>query len=557
MSTPALRRFVEDELMRAPMVIDMTLQAVFEHLQRGPAVASPRDRQVAGEMILRLGAHRALVASGYVKSLRQQADDEFAGKSPAASPPTPSARSLGGMTLVDDDDVAVDVATSHAMEAIKSVAEAELRELLSYTSALANDMDVARDHNPLRAEAQARALWFAAQGLRLSRSHHLAFMRIAATPFAQALRKNYAAACARLEDQGVEPAAYRTLILPRGHRRSAGAGGSVSAGAYAHRSLEERADAVSPFTSSIFVPSQQVAPAPAPAAQAATQTPQVTAVAVARSTSTRSDEETKLAGLVDDLFETMLTDRRLPAEMQAPLLRLQSCATKAVVLDESVLDRFNHPLWRLIDLIAHEAVIHPGPDGLARELLMRFSGKLIDQLVQETRHGEPLYTWAIERVDRYVAKRLAERLTQNEARIAAMQAQEDRMAADAPVSTLHDTVDVEQLETVPADLMDANLQSEPPDRAMTSSRWLLERRSGDWLKLFRKGQWSYAQLLWPGERGELFLLGDGDSDDCWAIRRSALLALRDSKLVTMAWPRSLVTDATAILLRRAGRAAAR
>ena len=124
------------------------------------------------------------------------------------------------------------------------------------------------------------------------------------------------------------------------------------------------------------------------------------------------------------------------------------------------------------------------------------------------------------------------------------------------IESAGDAIDIEQLETVPADLMDAHLLSEPPERAMTSSRWLLERRSGDWLRLFRKGQWTHAQLLWPGDRGEFFLFADGEDDECWAIRRGALLVMRDSKLATMAWPRSLVTDATAILLKRSGRAAA-
>lgn len=561
MTTPALQRFVDDELLRAPLVMDATVQAVFGALQIGPAVAGAAERQVAADVILRLGAHRATVSAGYLKSLRQQISGESL---PAAAPPrepqlAPVAPGRGaafgtgpgGLSLVDEEDVAVDVALSHAIETIKSVAEAEIRELISYTSALANDMDVARDHNPLRPEAQARALWFAAQALPLSRDHQLAFMRLAAMPFAQALRKSYAAACARLAEQGVEPAAYRTLILPRGARREARGIGDVP---YGQRELNERADMGSPYTSLTLRSTPP--PRPAVVAGIAPEEQAAPVMAMTRRPTRASDEAMRLAGLVDDLFETIVSDRRLPPELQAPMLRLQSCATKVVQLDETVLDRHNHPLWRFADLVAHEATVHAGPDGAARDVLLRFLAKLLDALVQETRQGEPLYAWAIERLDRFAAKRLADQLTRSEERIRSMHELEDRIAAEAPVSTLHGAVDLEQLETVPSDLMESYLQSEPPERAMTSSRWLLERRSGDWLRIFRNGQWVHAQLLWPGERGEVFLFLDGHTDETWAIRRSALLAMRDSKLVSMAWPRSLIGDATSILLRRRSRAEA-
>lgn len=568
MPTLALQRFVDDELMRAPMVMDMTLQAVFEALQRGPAMAGAAERQVAGEVILKLGAHRPKLVAAYLDSLRQQVASEMGGK--AVPPPAPPAmpklaplslKPMSGLSLVEDEDVAVDVAMSHAIEVLKSVAEAEIRELLSFTSALANDMDVARDHNPMRPDAQARALWHAAQALPLSRTHQLAFMRMAAMPFAQALRKNYAAACARLEDQGVEPAAYRTLILGRGARREGrhiGGGGGAGM-AYAQRELHEQTEQAAPYSTprtGAPPPPRVAAPAPSPYVSGTFAPPPapVPQTVHASARHTMSDNDARLAGLVDQLFDTMMADRRLPAEMQAPLLRLQACATKAVQADEEVLDRHTHAMWRFIDLLAHEAAIYPGPDGAARDLLLRFAAKLIDQLVQEPRHVEPLYVWAIERLDRFVAKRLAERMTAAESRIAELHALEERMGrSDAPVSTLHGAPDLGHLETVPADLMDTPLQSDPPDRLMTSSRWLLERRSGDWLKLFRKGQWSYAQLLWPGERGELFLFADGETDECWAIRRGALLGLRDSSLAQMAWPRSLVADATGILLRRGHR----
>jgi hypothetical protein len=123
------------------------------------------------------------------------------------------------LSLVDEEEVAMDVQLSHCIEAIKSVAEYELRELQTYTSALVGDMDVARDHNPFRAETWARALWAASQALPMSRGHQVNFMRHASTPLAQLLRKQLCRVHVAAGSMGVEPAAYRTLILPAGSRR--------------------------------------------------------------------------------------------------------------------------------------------------------------------------------------------------------------------------------------------------------------------------------------------------------------------------------------------------
>ena len=146
MTTPALQRFVDDELLRAPLVMDATVQAVFGALQIGPAVAGAAERQVAADVILRLGAHRATVSAGYLKSLRQQISGESL---PAAAPPrepqlAPVAPGRGaafgtgpgGLSLVDEEDVAVDVALSHAIETIKSVSEQQNRSVKQLEEAI-------------------------------------------------------------------------------------------------------------------------------------------------------------------------------------------------------------------------------------------------------------------------------------------------------------------------------------------------------------------------------------------------------------------------------------
>jgi len=35
----------------------------------------------------------------------------------------------------------------------------------------------------------------------------------------------------------------------------------------------------------------------------------------------------------------------------------------------------------------------------------------------------------------------------------------------------------------------------------------MQRRAGDWVRMFMQGSLVHAQLLWSGERGELWLFG--------------------------------------------------
>ncbi len=526
MTTPiALQSFVDDELLRAPLVLEVALQATIDALQRGPAMMGASERSVASDIIHRLGTHRPRVIDRYVASLREQVRMELSQQ--AAQSGSIGARTTGSLALVDDDEVTIDVVISHTIEAIQSVAEHELREVLAYTSALVGDMDVGADHNPFRAEVQAQALWAAAQALPLSRGHQLALMRHAAMPMAQALRKAYAAACARLDGEGLEPAAYRTLIPPAGPRTS--------------RRLEQ--DVLVPMaplmTMALNLDAGQVG--------VARMAPQATPSA----TVAPSGFEQRVSALVGKLFESMLTDRGLAPDLPALLARLQPLVLKAALDDPALLESPSQPMWRFIDLLAHLALVDEGAGGQARAKLLRFAGKLLDQLRDEPRHTAQLYAWAIERLERFAVKRLDERCALAEAHIITMQQLDDKLArSDAPLSTLHGALDVTQLDTVPAELMDLPA-SHKPGAADNTLRWLANLRAGQWLRMFRKGGWVFSQMLWPGERGEIWLFADGGNDDSWAIRRRALLLLREEGLAHVASPRSLLSDAGARLLRQA------
>ena len=553
----ALQRFADDELVRVPLLVDQMVDAAIEHMREGMRQMQPHERAIAGDLMLKVQANRQHVVDYYVHSLRNQVQDELRRGAPLAL--QPGAAPKLSLSLVDEDEVAVDVEISHSIEAIRSIAEYELRELQTYVSALVGDMDVARDHNPFRAEAHARALWAGAQALPLSRGYQLVFMRHASIALAQVLRKSFAAASSRLEAMGVEPASHRTLILPSGSRRNRPSSNETT------------------FTPDLLrirdsMPVQQQTPAVPKApleqllAQADAQLRSLPADAgsteydrlreqqrrqLVESAATPVDQQ--LVELLSRLFDAILADRALPPDIKLLLSRLQAPALRVALRDPKTLDKEGHPVWQFADQVAFFGEILPPPGHPEREQVLRFVQGLLDHLVAEEEQTGNLYHWASERLRKHEHQRLEQRCHAAQQEIVSLQAMEERIAAAQPAAplTLPGAIDVAQLDTVPADLIAAEpARQRPPSNAQ---EWLDQRRPGDWVRLFMQGRWVHAQLLWPGDRNELFLFGDGASATTWAMRRRALLTLHGEGLLDSLEPRSLVRDAAKRVMRQMAR----
>ena len=288
-----LLHFVEEEMLRAPLLFDQLI----ENTRR-----SAREAMAATDLVQALRTHQTRLAEYFLRSLREQVNAELMQQKPAPQPKRPQPQAWA---LVDEDEVALDVEMSHTVEAIKSTAEYELRELQTYTSALVGDPDVTRDHNPFRAETFARALWDTAQALPMSRGHQVAFVRHAGPALAQLLRVSYAATTSRLEEQGFEPAAYRTVIVPPGARRSRFAETTVAPDLHRMR---------------------ETMPAPLDAdlsyeGQTASEARSEHWRKVARETTNPAKRQA--VALVSRLFDGMAADERVPADVSQLISRLQ------------------------------------------------------------------------------------------------------------------------------------------------------------------------------------------------------------------------------------------
>jgi Protein of unknown function (DUF1631) len=561
------------------------------------------------------------------------------------------------------------VELSHVVEAIRSGAEHELRELRCYLAAMAGDQAVSSDHNPFKPEGYARALWAAAQQLPLPQTAQLSFLRHAGPALTAVLRKSYAAACTRLEGMGVEPASYSTILFgsgapvrdgmtlpaapnlqlmriampaqhpgaaaghaatapghaPQGSQGSTKAKGSHKAAGISQANgpvLDFSAPGAPQVPTHAWPPSpggqaQVHGPAPAPVAHrlglfkgqvpgtqgqtspAAGSRAHKGASSTSTSTSTSrnarasthatsannnygtpnsaatsasgpgglnpnaarpkerlvalphwseftaasSEHSTRQAvELVGRLFEAMLGNAALPADVVALISRLHGPAMRLVVGDSALLDQDTHPLWRFIHRLVYEAQMRPLTEDPERLAWLQACQTLIEGLANDPRQEVATYEVALMRLEQFRQQRLAQRCTAAASQIAELGRLEERLCAGhSPSSTQGGVVDLGLLDTVPAHIL-ARMQDQLPP-STEGKDWLQRLEPGVWVRLFIDGRWVHAQVLWPGERGELWLIADGASSDTWAVRRNAFLRMRSSALAKTLLIRSLVNSA--------------
>jgi hypothetical protein len=560
---PEREQFVEDELMRVPMVADQVLDATFVELQNGLAAMHAHERTAAADLLQSGRAQRHRLVERCVASVREQVRGEIAGRSPAGAAIAPAPR--GGLTLLDENEVAADVEVSRALEAIESVAEHELRELATFTAALAGDMDLAGDHNPFRPETWARALWDGVQQLPMSRGHQVMLMRHACMPLAQVLRKAYAGTCARLEASGIEPATYRTLILPAGTRTHR-PGDSWQGEAPDLRVIRETMPA--PLAdSSVAAPAGPSAAPQVPldrlvedAERAIRKLPRSASPTIHAELMgaqrrrmvrhARDAEEQQRIELLGRLFETMLSDKRIGRDVRAVIARLQPPTLRLVLREPQALEDYTHPVWRFMDQVVHLAGLY-GEREEGREAFLLLCESLIEAISADPAPTGDLYRRGLARLAAEEQVRLRQRLSRLQDDITTLQALEDELqTAPSDLPTGFGPLDVSQLETVPAELLD-NLP-EPRNDLPDVSDWLAQRKPGDWVYLFRQGHWIQAQLLWVGQHGDVWLFSHGRGERTSALRLRALERLYSERLLRTLHVRSMLHSAAISLVRESG-----
>ena len=537
MSTPlTLLDFIDDEMLRVPMTVDQVTDAVLEQWR----VRMPARARADTDPARLLSQHRGDLVTHTLVALRASAmvdlKDLTSGTAPSHRQPGETQHQSLSLSLIDEADVALDIEIARCTENLKIKAEIALRELQTFTSALANDLNVSRDSNPFRPERFVRALWAGLQKLPLSTALRATYLRDASEPLAKALRRAYTAACQRLEEQGVTPASYRTIVI----NGNTGWGASVSR-YQPPEDLHKLRDSM-PGSFEGLPPVTAVGPMDIMARSSSAALPSLPAVpavpAVPAAPGEASGPDPQLIELLARLFEAIQNDFKLPPDTVALLQRLQPTALRIALRDPSLLDRYDHVLWRFMDQLAHDIEISPAAHRLR---IMGLGRNLIDHLAQPETREQQGFGWALERLLAAQRQALSQAVVLASADIAKL----ERIAsAEATPTTRTMPLDIANLDTVRADLLDS-----PPADAAAALMPAAGVPPGSTFRIYLQGEWRTLQALWQDDHHEYVMLDDPVGNQRWALHQRALARLLSEGLAHRYKVRSLVRRAADKVLR--------
>lgn len=436
------------------------------------------------------------------------------------------------LSLVDDDEVTADIEIARVVERANTDLEEPLRELRTYTSALVGDVNTARDTNPLRPEVWVRAVMAAARGVPIARSMQTALLRAAAAPLIQAIHDSYAAACSRLQLQGITPAAHRTVV-------NEGVVTELSEAMRVRRALdrdnaahEDDLQMPQAMPGSVEELLQRME-------QGLSARPAMDSVSLhgpsARSVGGPSapGREQRTVERLSDLYDAILSDRRLPRESLPLLSRLYPAVLRQTLADPALIDDATHPVWRFMDHLAFLVQTRAVGDVKGN---ITFAQGLIEQLVNQQGSDARPFQSAADRLAVLERQRFARAVATAGADIATLGASM-RAAGHDTFPSLPQALDAGGPESQPVPLRrDSDAE---PTSTDTVGAW----RAGSWLTLFMRGQWRRALILWRAPTPGPLLLLDAAEARHWALRPTAIERLAREGLARALTPRSLVRDA--------------
>jgi len=482
----ALQEFVDDELTRMPALIEQVRRQTVEGL-RQPADAglSPTERMQRFDIAKELETQAQRFNDAFVAELSGllRSDSTAAEASPAATSGLPR-----GLALLDEAAHSADIEIARCASLISSAAEWELRELQTFTSALCGLPYVSVTSSPLRPEAFARALWQAVDAMPHARSNPLV-LRVAAGVLAEALRRELAAACTRLEGQGVQQSLYRTAVPAQGERPSV---------------LAELLDSV---------PAKPGARRRAAAADAAS------------------------ADLLKSLFDAIAQGSQMQPALRALTGLLQPCAIGLLKHDPQLLENARHPLWQLLDRFAYQSATHPHAADPQLLAWIGLAAELVANMQAAPMQDAQAVRTSVEQLDAYSAAQFNMQLQQASADIEALQRDDPGVVA----------MDVASMDTVPADLLPG---AALPEADPSAAQWLEQQAAGSWYRMFLRGQWTVMRLLWRSESRARWLFAGPHPQRNDAFDRSALVRLRAEALIRPLVERAVVVRAAESVRRR-------
>ena len=511
---PTLAEFVDQELRLSDATFAMIVDAVLKQWRERAPLRMASD----ADALRVLHSQRNDVVRWAVQSLH----DQTHGRLDAAGA-APRKRGKLELSLVDDDEITADIEVARIVERSNADLEDPLRELRTYTSALVGDLNTARDTNPLRPEVWVRAVLAGFRGLAIARNMQTALLRTAMQPLIHALHDNYAAACARLHAAGVIPAAHRTVV-------NEGVVTELTDAMRARRSLDhaaasgEHLDALPGSVEDLLYRVEQGLLSSRPLAGP------VTAATPGPSAEPRGKPTVER---LSQLYDAILSDRRLPRESLPLLSRLYPAVLRQTLADASVLGDIRHPVWQFMDQLGFLMQTREVGGSQANIALAQ---SLVEQLVAQGGTDARPFQSAANRLVVLERQRFARAVSSAAPDITVLSAR----AQDAfgHSTSLPQSLDPGNSDSLHAPLRrDSDAETEPDD---VVSGW----RAGSWLSIFLRERWRRALILWRAPGSGPLLLLDANEARHWAVRRVAIERLAAEGLARVFSPRSLVLDAS-------------
>ena len=420
--SPKFRRFIDDELSRAAAMAERTVDLTLAQLQQPrEGMLSQTERQHYLELVASLKKRAPPFQREFSDALKTLVRSEIEGTSAS------SAENIGDLELMDEARVEIDIEVSRAAELIKGSADWELRELQTFTSTLAGQTHVSADTNPLGPLPYARALWQAACLVTSVPVQRGILLRIAAGVMSGELKKAWAAACTRLEEQGIEPGIYRTVVIPSGaapraptfdvtrpgalesllSTMPAGGGARSQSGATADRSRASHVRNPA-FEQALMRLEDLMRRAATGPIGAPRMPPQLGEHRASLLASTSETVDRQIVDLLSRLFEAVLSDRRLPAPFRTVMARLQVSALRVALVDPGLLEAHDHPVWLLMNRIASAGETYSNDTDPRLTALVAWCDTLVDDMARAPTQDAQLYRQSLARLNAFLSEQLHE-----------------------------------------------------------------------------------------------------------------------------------------------------
>jgi hypothetical protein len=453
---PVLQRFVDDELSRAPAMVERIRAGTLQLLRDTKDGLLPSERAQHFELVEALQQQGAVYERTFVEVLRAQVQQSL--EETQGGLPSGPLSSGGGLELMDESSVETDIEISRAIQMIDTTAEWELRELQTFTSTLIGQTHVSAESNPLRPQIYATALWQAGCEVTPLPAQRATLLRLGSGVVAGLLRTAWAAASSRLEAQGVEPGIYRTVVIPAGSAVPArgpampdvntpnamssllasmpggSAGMRVGVGSSAHAMGAAAAHGISAPPSAEFEQAlarldELLRHLPAPSATAAPDpglAKRLGAHRAALVASANSAVERQAIELISRVFDSMLTDPKLQGGFVPVVARLRASALRVALRDPEMLSSTRHAVWLLLDGIGEASQTVPHAADPRSGPLLVLCKSLAEQLATAPAPDTTMYRRALTQLESLLTHQMQALTKASQPTIQALQLSERR-----------------------------------------------------------------------------------------------------------------------------------